>query len=172
MTPQPEGDWRPLDPNVRTLWRFEAALAAVGWAALGIGLDFLVRELSEDGRVRWPLPFGSLTGGGFLAVLVLGLLLVTKKHQNWRYRLRPDDLAVRYGIFWKTWRYVSRPRIQHVDVTAGPIARALGLRTVSVFVGGNVGATVTIPGLSEAESERLRQTLVRSAPPSEETPSG
>lgn len=175
MTPRPEGDWRPLDPKVRTLWLFEAALAAFGWAALGFGLDVLFRELDEDKRLVWPLPFLAMTGIAFALTLVLGLLLVGKKHQNWRWLLRDDDLAVRYGIFWKTWRFVSRPRIQHVDVTAGPVARAMGLRTVSVFVGGNVGATVTIPGLSEGDSERLRQTLVRSAPPVEapiEEPAG
>jgi membrane protein YdbS with pleckstrin-like domain len=50
-----------------------------------------------------------------------------------------------------------------VDVTSGPIDRALGLVHVSLHVAGSAGAVLTIPGLAPAEAETLREALLESA---------
>jgi hypothetical protein len=53
--------------------------------------------------------------------------------------------------------------VQHVDVTSGPIDRALGLVHVSLHVAGSAGPVLAIPGLSPADAETLREALLESA---------
>jgi len=50
-------------------------------------------------------------------------------------------------------------RMQLVDITRGPIARALGLADLKVVTAAAASA-VTLPGLPIDEAERLRDELV------------
>ena len=50
-----------------------------------------------------------------------------------------------------------------MDVSSGPIDRALGLVEVSLHVAGSAGPVLTIPGLAPAEAESLREALLDSA---------
>ena len=150
-------EWSSLDLNVKRLWRIEAAISALVLAGLFLAADFVAHDAFE----RWSLPTG--VAAAILAVVFAAWLqyLAGRRYHFWRYRLGDADLCVAYGIYWRTRAYVPRVRIQHVDVTAGPISRALGLAILSVFVGGRAGAVATIPGLATAEADRLRKQLLR-----------
>ncbi|MFM9873715.1 MAG: PH domain-containing protein [Fimbriimonadaceae bacterium] len=149
--------WKKLEPKVQTLWRVTNGIMSLVLACLAIIPDLILRK--EAGK--WPLfPFAL----PLIAFVIIGILtqwIVGRSYQCYRYELGEDDLAVAKGVFWKSWRFVNRNRIQHVDLTSGPIARALGLVEVSIFVGGMHTAAVTIPGLSMSDGEKLRSTLVR-----------
>jgi membrane protein YdbS with pleckstrin-like domain len=150
-------DWSLLDPAVRKLWRIEALIGGLVWLGVWAGAGFIVNEAVDD------IPFhaGMLGAGVGVAFLALTFYVAGKKYDFWRFLVGADDLAVAHGIWWRTRIYVPRARIQHVDVSAGPIARALGLATVSVFVSGHAGAVATIPGLSAFDAEKLRKVLLR-----------
>jgi membrane protein YdbS with pleckstrin-like domain len=150
--------WAHLDPAVRKLWLIEAAIAGTVYMALFAGAGFIVQAAIETDLPFSPGILGSAIGVGLLA---LTLYVAGKKYEFWRYLVGEDDLAVAHGIWWRTRIYVPRARIQHVDVTAGPIARALGLAVVTVFVSGHAGAVATIPGLSNFEAEKLRTLLLK-----------
>jgi len=149
--------WKKLEPKVQTLWRVTNGLMSLGLACLAIIPDLILRSEFK----KWPLfPF-ALPLIAFVIIAALTQWIVGRSYQCYRYELGEDDLAVAKGVFWKSWRFVNRNRIQHVDLTSGPIARTLGLVEVSIYVGGMPLAAVTIPGLSMAEGEKLRSTLVR-----------
>lgn len=146
-----------LDAAVRKLWRIEAAIGGFFLAAVMVGFDFALSSQIDAN----PLPSGVL-GGLFALALFLWLqFIANKKFEFWRFDVGEDQLGVAHGIWWQTRTYVPRARIQHVDITAGPIARALGLATVSVFVGGQAGAVAVIPGLATHDADQLRTTLMR-----------
>lgn len=151
--------WQKLDPKVRTLWRVSNAIATLVLAGLAAGLDVLFRHEVPGWKI---FPFA-------LPVIVIvfvggiGQFLVDKSFDCYRFELGEEDLAVAKGIFWKSWRFVNRNRVQHVDVTSGPVARALGLVHVSIFVGGMHTAAAYIPGVSQHEAEVLRSSLVRAS---------
>lgn len=162
-------DWSLLDPAVRKLWRIEALIGGLVWLVLFAGTGFIVAAAIDD------LPFhaGLLGTGVGIVLLSLTFYIAGKKYDFWRFLVGADDLAVAHGIWWRTRIYIPRARIQHVDVSAGPIARALGLATVAVFVSGHPGAVATIPGLSTFDAERLRKVLLRLSeqiPPVQEPP--
>ncbi len=153
--------WQSLEPKVKSLWLAQAAIGSVFYGIVFIGGDIVVR-LATDGR--WPLP--PFVAGLLLFVLATGLSLffASRKYDYWKYLLGEDDLAVGYGILWRTRRFISRARIQHVDISAGVIARKLDICEVSVFVGGQMSAAATIPGLHPSEAERLRTVLLDKPP--------
>jgi hypothetical protein len=145
---------RALDPKVKKVWIISALTTAGVLMLFALPWELLLRP-----RVAEEVPFGL----SFLAVLVLcvpSLVLVNRTYANWRYQVNGDEVLVRHGVLWKTERGIPRHRIQHVDVTSGPIDRHLGLAELSVFTAGSLGAVVKIPGLDAAEAERLRTELL------------
>ena len=152
--------WEMLEPQVKTLWRVENLISTL-IIALMVGVpEFLITRRLDN----WRVPPLTITGGLLVLSLGIGQWIVGRTYHLYRFRLGEDDLAVAKGVFWRSWRFVSRNRIQHVDISAGPIARALGLVNVSLFVGGMPTAAVSIPGLTEARGEQLRATLIKDTP--------
>jgi membrane protein YdbS with pleckstrin-like domain len=146
--------WTKLDEKVKRVWRWGAFLGPLFFLVPGLGIAFAI-ERKRD----LPVPLTFLVVGAYVLIAIISFVLVDKKFDAWRYRITEEDIATRSGIFWRNKRYVGRHRVQHVDVTAGPIQRALGLAEIKVYVAG--GEAASIPGLTEHEAERIRQTLLR-----------
>ena len=166
--------WSYLDPTVSKLWRIEAAVAGVVYGVIFVVVEFVLANALE----AWPVSAGLASGALALSLIAWLQYVAGKRYEFWRYEVGNDDLAVAHGIWWQTRAYIPRARIQHVDVTAGPISRALGLAVVSVYVAGQTGAVATIPGLEADAADRLRRTLLRlddvpgPPPVAQETPIG
>ena len=65
----------------------------------------------------------------------------------------------RRGIMFQRFVAVPYGRMQLVDITRGPVSRALGLADLR-FVTAAASTAVAIPGLPEADAEELRDQLV------------
>jgi membrane protein YdbS with pleckstrin-like domain len=78
------------------------------------------------------------------------------------YRLRDDDLLVRRGIMFQRFAAVPYGRMQLVDITRGPLARALGLAEVKLVTAASA-SNVVVPGLPMVSAEQLRDRLVELA---------
>lgn len=158
----PEPSWRPLDPRVPKVWRLGGLLS--GLIVLGL-TGIVVLVLGSLGQVSG-LRVAFVLGGTLGLVLVGSAIgLSHLSYRNWGYAITDDELEVKYGIWWKTRRAVARSRIQHVDISSGPIERSFGLRTLSVYVAGAAGAVIQIPGLRPSEAERIRRILLRTDDP-------
>jgi membrane protein YdbS with pleckstrin-like domain len=139
----------------------------IGWVVGRVVNAFFLGTMAFfalSSLTRWlawtPLLFGVLV---FVATLLLGLWHARLLFASWTWALRDDDVFASYGVVWRVTRSIPRVRVQHVDVTSGPIDRALGLVHVSLHVAGSAGAVLTIPGLAPAEAETLREALLESA---------
>lgn len=98
--------------------------------------------------------------GVALAVLFLVTIALTPRRvRAIGYALRDDDLLFRRGILFQRVVAVPYGRMQLVDISRGPIARAVGLAELK-FVTAAASTGVLIPGLPLAEAERLRDHLV------------
>lgn len=98
--------------------------------------------------------------GVALAVLFLVTIALTPRRvRAIGYALRNDDLLFRRGILFQRVVAVPYGRMQLVDISRGPIARAVGLAELK-FVTAAASTGVLIPGLPLAEAERLRDHLV------------
>jgi membrane protein YdbS with pleckstrin-like domain len=90
---------------------------------------------------------------------LVGIAFEPRRVRSIQYRLRADDLVFRRGIMFQRQVAVPYGRMQLVDITRGPVARALGLADLK-FVTAAAASAVTLPGLPLEEAERLRDELV------------
>ncbi len=144
---RPETDWQRVSPkyipvDMLSTFIFGAIVTTVGLIPFWLG---------------WEL--GWIIGTALGAVFVLVLALTPRRVRSIGYLLRDDDLLFRRGIMFQ--RFVSVPygRMQLVDINRGPLVRALGLSELK-FVTAAASTGITIPGLTEAVAEELRDRIV------------
>jgi hypothetical protein len=90
--------------------------------------------------------------------LIIRLFFLPRSLRSWGYAERADDLLVRHGLLFRRLSIVPYGRMQFVDVTAGPVERALGLATVQLHTAA-AATDAKIPGLPPEEAARLRDRL-------------
>lgn len=142
-------------PQQRFVGRLRAALVAV--ASLGVLLLVLS---AQDDRSAWRAP---ALGAIWLAAVVL----VVWHAEAWparefactRYRLDQDGLEIARGVWWRSITHVPRSRVQHTDVSQGPLERRYGLGTLVVYTAGTDHARVSLPGLAWETALALRDEL-------------
>jgi len=112
----------------------------------------------------------SLTPGGRLAlagVWVATIAAAAWLAETWppreyaytRYRLDGDGLLIARGVFWRSITHVPRSRVQHTDVSQGPLERKYGLATLIVYTAGTDHARVALAGLAWDTAVALRDEL-------------
>lgn len=102
---------------------------------------------------------GWFIGAGIAVIFLITLALTPRRVRAIGYLLREDDLLFRRGIMFQRFVAVPYGRMQLVDISRGPIARAFGLAELK-FVTAAALSGVLIPGLPLAEAEQLRDHLV------------
>lgn len=93
--------------------------------------------------------------------LFTALALVRYRHKG--YALRTHDVAFRTGLFWRKTTVLPFDRVQHAEVTQGPLQRRFGLATLKFFTAGGSSVDLKIEGLFEADAERLREVVLAHA---------
>jgi membrane protein YdbS with pleckstrin-like domain len=141
------------------VWLASAVVGALFLAAILAGASFIMGP-----RLGLTRPAAALVGLGLgFLPLLRSVLLVDQQYKAWGYLLTDRELVVRWGVFWRTARYIPRDAVQHVDINQGPIDRQLGLAQVVVFTAATGNAVVTIPGLPQSEAQELRNSLLPKA---------
>jgi membrane protein YdbS with pleckstrin-like domain len=128
----------------------------------GLSLAILLFTWAMGWLVGW-----ALVAVGMLWPLVpLGLIWLTLRHPRWvydttSYVVRPDGIEIHCGIFWKSITSVPRSRVQHTDVSQGPIFRRFGLARLTMYTAGNHYSALTLSGLTHETATRIRDFLLR-----------
>ena len=166
--------WTDADPDTKeppssSPWSSRAR-AWMSAERIGWGILLGVLALPGAGLALWLLDFERV---GWLAALVgvpvataalwmLTLPWTRACHRRAAYQLDGEGLGYRHGVLWRHEIHVPRSRIQHTDVTQGPIERRYGLATLVVHTAGTSHARIAVEGLSAEEAYRLRDQLVSS----------
>ena len=139
-----------LAPTVRWVWMggYLITTAVVTVAALQLDLFLL------------DTPAGLVPLGAALAVLAMSVWRLLTRYRNWTWQLTEGELIIDRGVIFKLTRIIPRVRVQHVDLSSGPLDRFFGLRQLAIYTAGTREADATIPGLTEARAEELRRALL------------
>jgi len=160
LPPVADGIERPLDPRSVAVHRIG------GWIFFGVVLLFsfvgaIVGVFAASGPVwaRLLLSFAGVT------VLAAGFGWLAHRwpvieHRHTSYRVDDEGIAIRRGVFWRHVIDVPRNRVQHTDVSQGPIERSFGLGTLVIFTAGTEHARVTLGGLDHGVALRIRDHLL------------
>lgn len=103
-----------------------------------------------------------VVAGASAVITLVAVALTPRRVRSIGYLLREDDLLFRRGIMFQRFVAVPFGRMQLVDITRGPLARALGLAELKLVTAA-AASGVVIPGLPLAEAEQLRDHLVELA---------
>lgn len=100
-----------------------------------------------------------------LALAVIGIEVVCAfvmprlHHKHTSYCVDEQGLEIRSGVLWRSIVTVARSRVQHLDVTQGPVERKYGLGRLHVHTAGTHDATVSLWGVTHEQARALRDDL-------------
>jgi membrane protein YdbS with pleckstrin-like domain len=140
-------EWRTPSRQLLTLRRLE-----VGVPTLLVTVALAVAGLLSGSAAAYGSAAAALTAGALL------WRFVGRRYGSWGYAERDEDLLIRRGVMFARLSVVPYGRMQFIDVTAGPLERALGLATVRLHTAA-AATDARIPGLGREEAARLRDSL-------------
>jgi hypothetical protein len=76
------------------------------------------------------------------------------------YRVDAEGIRIRRGVVWRRIIDVPRSRVQHTDVSQGPLERRHGLGTLVIHTAGTHFAMVSVHGLAHEDALAIRDHLL------------
>lgn len=138
----------PLHPNHVKAMRVATLLAAVPFV-----IGALVLEVAGF------LPTGVFIVPVLLAAAVIVIRAPMRRYMARGYVMGEDRLRVVRGLWFRSDTVVPFGRVQHIDVHQGPLERAYGLATLTLHTAGSHNASVSLPGLADADARAMRETI-------------
>jgi len=154
-----DGSRRQLDPKFVTAQRLVAGIVS---AIMMLGSLIAVTLVTLFGD--WT-PLASL-GWFVVALLLPGALAALMfwwpavSYRRIAYSVGDQGIRIERGVIWRTIASVPRSRVQHTDVSQGPIERSYGLGTLVIYTAGTQHAAVSLEGLPHAAAIAIRDHLI------------
>ena len=112
-----------------------------------------------EGAAGGLIPLGSwFLITGLLASFTLWWPAVRYRHS--RYEVSELGIRIRHGVLWRTTSSVPRSRVQHTDVSQGPVERLFELATLVIYTAGTHHASTSLSGLPRARALLIRDHLI------------
>lgn len=153
-----DGVVRSLDPRSVRLarivgWIVTASVALPSLIALLL-LAFLVLPGWANllAALAWPAVTGFMGWMGHRWPAV--------EHRHTSYRVDGQGIEIRRGVYWRRVINVPRSRVQHTDVSQGPLERSHGLGTLVIYTAGTAHARVDLGGLDHGTALLIRDHLL------------
>jgi hypothetical protein len=145
-----------LDSRVVPYWIITSLLFVAFLGGLAVAaFSFFVEDLGEYETLA------VISLACLLGVLALfSILQPLLSYVFWRYAIGEQLLVARFGILWRSEKSIPISRLQHVDLTRGPVERLFGLATLVVFTAGTEEATFRVPGLAVDRAQGLRDQIL------------
>jgi hypothetical protein len=136
------------------LWVMRLQAAAAGLVALAAAtvaeLVLAERTLLPAGSVLLPMLF----------LLVYPVLLGPgRRYRRLGYRIDAEELHVARGTWIHIDTIVPLARVQHLDVSQGPLERAFGVSRLVLHTAGTLNSLVVLPGLRRDTAESIRDEI-------------
>ena len=150
----PVGDLAQLqevEPGYRHVLRLRLLLF---WVPLCIGGAILDEALLGDSQFH-----GLASTLPPLVALIVVVMAPGRIYYRLRYGLTDRLLQVVRGWLFHTDTVVPFVRVQHLDVTRGPLDKMFGTATLIVHTAGTRNSIVTVPGLAPARAAEIRDVI-------------
>jgi membrane protein YdbS with pleckstrin-like domain len=154
-----DGAVRRLDPRYVPFQRVGGAIVTI---CLSVGL-LLTAAVAWLG--------GGVSGWGSLLLPPVWLLVTAglawhscawppRVYRHTSYVLDAEGIEIRSGVWWRAVTSVPRSRVQHIDVSQGPMERSYGLGRLVIYTAGTTHSRVELPGLNYDVAFALRNHLL------------
>ncbi len=98
---------------------------------------------------------------GSLVLYAMSILSIEKGYPKRSYALREKDLTYRKGWIFHSVTTVPFNRIQHTEVSQGPLERKFQLCTLHLYTAGGSTSDLSVPGLEQEEAAQMRDFVAR-----------
>src|SRR5690606_22908 len=114
-----------VDPAIISVWRWHSAFRTLLYTAIAGAFCFPF-------PVLWPLaPLLAAVGG-----VCLMWRWPPLSYRYLRYGIDDTGIAIERGVLWRSRIALPRVRIQHTDVSQGPLERRYGIGTLQLYTAG------------------------------------
>ena len=142
----------PMEPLAEDYEREVKMRQVIIWTPLLISsfLPFLIARI-------FPLlliPLLVLITAAVIVPLVLG------KSRVKGVALREHDIAYRSGLYWRKTVLLPFNRVQHAEVSSGPLQRKYGLASLKFFTAGGSSVDLKIDGLTKEHAGEVRSYIM------------
>lgn len=139
-----------VDPATITVWRWHASATAL-FIVFASGVVSFV-----EGRYLWPMAPVLLALIGFS----LSWFWPAAAYRHLRFGVDETGIVIQHGVFFRSHVALPRVRIQHTDVSQGPLQRRFGVGTLKFYTAGSRHTKIELPGLTHADAVELRDALL------------
>lgn len=141
----------PVEPGYKSVLRVRLSVFwLVLWAVGGVLDQVLLQPTPIAGLPTYGIPF-------------LGLLVIVSAperiYRRLHYKLTERLLQVVRGWVFHVDTVVPLVRVQHIDVTRGPLEKLFGVSTLVVHTAGTHNSVVTLPGLAPERAAQIRDII-------------
>ena len=154
-----DGTRKSLDPQVVDLDR-DVGLIVTVITSLGVLLATGILYLASD-TPRWFFGLCLLGWAALTAFLIWHTFRWPQiQYRHASYRLDGQGIEIARGVIWRSIVHVPVSRVQHTDVSQGPLQRRYGLGTLTIYTAGTEYARVNLHGLAHARALAIRDLLL------------
>lgn len=133
-----------------------ALILALGLSILGVLSLEIVPPPTQD-----PSLFAlGIACAAFIAIAIIAYMYYAAKAIG--YAVREHDIVLREGLLWRKQTIQPLIRLQHIELSRGPLEKRIGLANLSLFSAGTGLATFKIPGLPLRRAAALRKYVLQS----------
>ena len=154
-----DGHEYPLHPKSIVAAQLTAAIWLVATAMILL-IALLVISLSTSLGVGFKL----MIFWGWVVFAVLGGMLCyywpNVRYDHTRYCVDGNGFTIRRGVLWRSVTSVPKTRVQHTDVSQGPLQRSYALASLIIHTAGTQDSSVTLRGLPYEAATRIRDYLI------------
>jgi uncharacterized protein len=142
-------DTAQVDQRTISVWRWQGVVATLVVCVIAL---VLVARFGASGLLA-PLLVAA-------AGLTLSWFWPAAYYRHLRFGIDQTGIAIEHGIFWRSRIAVPRVRIQHTDVSQGPLQRRYGVGTLTLYTAGSRHTKIELSGLAHADALALRDALL------------
>jgi membrane protein YdbS with pleckstrin-like domain len=143
-----------LKPPDRGLLRLMRARGLIIGALLVAAVLAAEAMLRPDG-----VPPGLGIGFALLVFVYLALWSPPRRYRRWAYAVDGEALQLRHGLWVRIHTLVPLDRVQHIDVSQGPLERAFGICSLVLHTAGTLHSQIVLPGLARHTAEAIRDGI-------------
>lgn len=146
-------DFQRLSPAYRNV---EYIATAIFWGMVFFGwLIFFATGYAKLPILTWVML------GLWAMFFALSMFFAGKRYEVAGYALREHDIIHKEGVYWRSVTTIPFNRMQHCEISRGPIENAFGLATLRVFTAGGSSSDLSIEGLPNEEAQRIKEFITQ-----------
>jgi membrane protein YdbS with pleckstrin-like domain len=155
MTTEPEQPaplaLEPVEPGYKNVLRIRFLIF---WLVIWVAAAMFDRILLQETE------FAGFPTIAVFVIAAAGVLTAPQRiYSRLHYRLTEKLLQVVRGWLFHVDTVVPLVRVQHIDVTRGPLEKMFGVATLVVHTAGTHNSIVTLPGLAPERAAQIRDII-------------